>query len=440
MRAVTVVALVLSAGSVLFAGSIPPAQSQSPGSSASQEPSLVARGSEKPSFDCAKAKTAAARLICADGELARLDGELGVAFQKRKAQLAPPDQSKFVADQLAWIRDRNTRCDLDGKSSVTIEVLANSKLCMMNAIRERITSLAQTETTAAPAAPASGQPTVLTPPASSRSSEAAPCEFITDKQSRISCFEHAGVPMIDCNLPRDADEAAFCRTLPPRRPAPVASVPPPMPSPDVARAAMIADDTGQWAGTIRVDTLKIDSTGKGGAVVCHQSEHGPSCNAWTFDCDRFALLDKMFAHSDYFPSFMQTPNARSTPEQNAELEAMNAVATKLPATACRLGGMAPPVENPQWIEVRENSGEVKATIDVATVERDANGNAHARVCLNSEPGVTCPNSKIILRWYFDCRTHEFSWLDTTFMPQLPREMKPAQPNSVADKLATFACR
>jgi TPR repeat protein len=219
-----------------------------------------------------------------------------------------------------------------------------------------------------------------------------------------------------------------------------APAPAPAPAPDVARAAMIADDTGQWAGTIRVDTLKIDSTGKGSATVCHQSEHGPSCNVWTFDCDRFALLDEMFAHSDYFPPFMQTPNARSTPEQNAELEAMNAVATKLPATACRLGGMAPPVENPQWIEVRENSGEVKATIDVATVKRDANGNAHARVCLNSEPGVTCPNSKIILRWYFDCRTHEFSWLDTTFMPQLPREMKLAQPNSVADKLATLACR
>ncbi len=66
---------------------------------AAQEQILVPRGSEKPSFDCANAKTAAARLICADGELARLDGELGAAFQKRKAQISAPDQSKFVAEQ-----------------------------------------------------------------------------------------------------------------------------------------------------------------------------------------------------------------------------------------------------------------------------------------------------------------------------------------------------
>ena len=271
------------------------------------------------------------------------------------------------------------------------------------------------------------------------------CETIQDQQSRNACFARAGVPVIDCARPNDGDEAAFCRTLPARRPAPpVANTPAPTiagaPSTAVARTAMIADDTGQWAGTIRVDTLKIDPTRKGSATVCHQSEHGPSCNVWTFDCDRTALLDKTFAHSDYFPPFMQTPNARSTPEQNAELEAMNAVATKLPAIACRLGGVAPPADNPQWIEVRENSGAVKATIDVATVKRDANGNAHARVCLNTESDTTCPNSKIILRWYFDCRTHEYTAIDTTVLPGFPHDMNAAQPNSVADKLATLACR
>jgi hypothetical protein len=233
-------------------------------------------------------------------------------------------------------------------------------------------------------------------------------------------------------------------TLQPVKPAPIAQqtvVHPSMTSPDVARAAMIVDDSGQWAGSIRVDTLKIDSTGKGSAVTCHKGEHGPSCHGWAFDCDRFALLDKTFAHSDYFPPFMQSPNGRSTtPEQNAELQALNAVATKLPAIACRLGGVVLPADNPQWIEVRESSGEVKATIDVAAIRRDADGNAHARVCLNSEPGSTCPVSKVILRWYFNCRTHEYSWLDTTFMPQLPREMNAAQPGSIADKLATLACR
>ena len=335
---------------------------------------------------------------------------LGVAFQKRKAQIAAPDQSKFVAEQLAWIRDRNARCQFDGKGSAAIEVLASSKSCMVSAIRERIAVLAQTDSTAAAADAASSS---SIPPQSSY-------WWWCDAPRGY----YPSVPR--CSTPWRASNVAPAVAAQPTRP----------PTP----LATIADDTGQWAGTIRVDTLKFDSARKGSATVCHQSEHGPSCNVWTFDCDRFALLDKMFAHSDYFPPFMQTPNARSTPEQNAELEAMNAVATKLPATACRLGGMAPPIENLQWIEVRENTGAVKATIDLATVKRDDNGNAHARVCLNSEPGVTCPDSKTILRWYFDCRTHEYSWLDTTFMPQLPREMKPAQPGSVADKLATLACR
>jgi uncharacterized protein YecT (DUF1311 family) len=122
---------------------------------------LVARGSEKPSFDCAKAKTAAARLICADGDLARLDGELGVTFRKRKTQLPASDQSKFVSDQLAWIRARNTRCDLDGKNKEPIEELSGSKLCMANALRERIAVLVHTDFTAAPAEALPQKPTVF---------------------------------------------------------------------------------------------------------------------------------------------------------------------------------------------------------------------------------------------------------------------------------------
>jgi uncharacterized protein len=49
----------------------------------SKAQTLVPPGNEQPSFDCLKARTAAARLICADGELARLDGELGRVLIKR---------------------------------------------------------------------------------------------------------------------------------------------------------------------------------------------------------------------------------------------------------------------------------------------------------------------------------------------------------------------
>ena len=118
-----------------------------------QEQILVPRGGEKPSFDCAQAKTAAARLICADGELARLDGELGATFQNRKLQLSATDQSKFIADELAWIRDRNGRCGLVGTIDATIEELAASKPCMVSTIRERIAFLAQTGSSSSAGAP-----------------------------------------------------------------------------------------------------------------------------------------------------------------------------------------------------------------------------------------------------------------------------------------------
>jgi uncharacterized protein YecT (DUF1311 family) len=115
-----------------------------------QEQTLVPRGREKPSFNCAQAKTAAARLICADGELARLDGVLGVAFQKRKAQIAAPDQSKFVAEHLAWIRDRNSLCELVGKDGAAIEMLASIKPCMVAEIRNHIAALGFSPTPAQP--------------------------------------------------------------------------------------------------------------------------------------------------------------------------------------------------------------------------------------------------------------------------------------------------
>jgi uncharacterized protein YecT (DUF1311 family) len=99
---------------------------------------LVPRANEQPSFDCSKAKTASARLICADGELAGLDGQLGVAFQKRKSQIPAAEQQRFVREQVAWIRDRNKQCDLVGKDSTPIETLAASKACMVTAIQERI--------------------------------------------------------------------------------------------------------------------------------------------------------------------------------------------------------------------------------------------------------------------------------------------------------------
>jgi uncharacterized protein YecT (DUF1311 family) len=142
---------------------------------------LVPRNTEKPSFDCSKARTASARLICADAELAKLDGQLGVAFQKRKAQISTPDQSKFIGGQLAWIKDRNERCGLVGKNDASVEVLAGSKPCMVRLIRERIAFLAQTEATAVPA----GTPSRPVPAAQARAVTVAPPGADLEKLNQI---------------------------------------------------------------------------------------------------------------------------------------------------------------------------------------------------------------------------------------------------------------
>jgi uncharacterized protein len=107
-----------------------------------QTTDLVPRpGSEKPSFDCATAKTAAARLICGDAELASLDRDLGASFQRQKLRLSSLNQLKFVDDELIWIRDRNRRCGLVGHDNLALEELASSKSCLLGIIRERIALL-----------------------------------------------------------------------------------------------------------------------------------------------------------------------------------------------------------------------------------------------------------------------------------------------------------
>ena len=201
---------------------------------------------------------------------------------------------------------------------------------------------------------------------------------------------------------------------------------------------ILTNKSDEPTATVQLDTLQVGADGKGSATVCHKSERGGQvCNLWSFDCNY--LADKQFAHSNYFPSFMQQQNGPVlTAEQSAELDALDTIATKLPPEACRHFGHE--AKTSQWQEVRDGTGNVKATIEVATIMRDADGNSHARVCLNTKDDSTCPNSKVVLRWYINCRTHQYSWLDTSVMPGVPREMNDAQPNSVADKVATIACK
>jgi uncharacterized protein YecT (DUF1311 family) len=94
------------------------------------------------SFDCSKATSASARLICSDTELSKADGALGAKFKTASAGRDEAAKKQLVAEQLAWLRERNSRCGVGpDKANIPVEQLTGAKPCMMQVIGERITKL-----------------------------------------------------------------------------------------------------------------------------------------------------------------------------------------------------------------------------------------------------------------------------------------------------------
>src|SRR5664280_2777259 len=100
--------------------------------------------SNQPSFNCAMAKSASARLICSDNEISKADGDLGQKFKAAMASKTDEaDKKQLLNEQLAWIRDRNMRCGLGAdKTNVPTEQLIPAKGCLAEAIGSRRDSIA----------------------------------------------------------------------------------------------------------------------------------------------------------------------------------------------------------------------------------------------------------------------------------------------------------
>jgi uncharacterized protein len=94
-----------------------------------------------PSFDCSKAKSAAARLICSDAELSRLDRELGAAYKQLLGASKADEKTKVRNDQVAWIRSRNKGCGLENTNELSAEQQAAAKKCMVGSIEEQTANL-----------------------------------------------------------------------------------------------------------------------------------------------------------------------------------------------------------------------------------------------------------------------------------------------------------
>jgi uncharacterized protein len=65
----------------------------------------------KPSFDCAKAKSSAERLICVDSELAAAEKRMAERYKEALQSLTREQQELLKQDQRSWQTERNRRCE-----------------------------------------------------------------------------------------------------------------------------------------------------------------------------------------------------------------------------------------------------------------------------------------------------------------------------------------
>ena len=86
----------------------------------------------QPSFNCATAKTASARLICSDAELSNADGALGKAFQGAVRSLEGKEKAAKIEEQVKWIRAMPARWQAgcaDRRTSFIEAMHARSNKC-----------------------------------------------------------------------------------------------------------------------------------------------------------------------------------------------------------------------------------------------------------------------------------------------------------------------
>ncbi|MFO1099275.1 MAG: peptidoglycan-binding protein [Xanthobacteraceae bacterium] len=94
----------------------PPAPGIPPSAQASPAPNLHPDISVSgPTFDCAKARSSLAVLICSDSDAARADWELVIASWARYFSLSEIERPKFSRDQDQWFASVGRKCKLAGQ-------------------------------------------------------------------------------------------------------------------------------------------------------------------------------------------------------------------------------------------------------------------------------------------------------------------------------------
>jgi uncharacterized protein YecT (DUF1311 family) len=104
---------------------------------------------EGPSFDCGKADTNTARLVCEDTFLMALDLRLAKAYDQQLAKEKGQNRAGLVAQQRAWLTGNETACQAPDHGKAGFSETVEPRLCLSQRYLDRLTAFG-----AAPAAPA----------------------------------------------------------------------------------------------------------------------------------------------------------------------------------------------------------------------------------------------------------------------------------------------
>jgi uncharacterized protein YecT (DUF1311 family) len=88
----------------------------------------------KPSFDCAKARTAVELLICRDGSLATLEVQMATAYHQALDRIAPDRHTLLQQEHLTWFKNYSRTCN-NAQSDI------DRAACVSNFLTARIAEL-----------------------------------------------------------------------------------------------------------------------------------------------------------------------------------------------------------------------------------------------------------------------------------------------------------
>lgn len=103
---------------------------------------VPAMAAPKASFDCAKARTATEKAICANPALAADDARIGARYSALRGQMDPVAAAGLKADQqdFLWLRDQTIEDQPDpnlGESRSTLAEVQRDRLAFLNAVEAR---------------------------------------------------------------------------------------------------------------------------------------------------------------------------------------------------------------------------------------------------------------------------------------------------------------